>query len=75
MRDLPPSGEWAIQCVSLMQRLKNWQNKPSIAKSHRERNEASRERDIFKGDGYLRFMMGLGRFTFEEGLLVFLLCG
>lgn len=35
------SGEWDIQCVSLMQRLKNWQNKPSIAKSQREGNEAS----------------------------------
>ena len=58
-----------------MQRLKNWQNKPPFTKSHRERNDASRGRDLFKGDCYLIFKVELGRCTIEEGPFVFLLCG
>lgn len=40
MSDLPPSGKWdkmLTWCLSMMQSLKNWQNKPSsFAESHRE---------------------------------------
>lgn len=75
MSNLPPSEEGVTWCLSMMQRLKNWQNKPSLAENHREGNDASRRRHFLKEDGYLIFIVELGRFAFEEGLFVFLLCG